>query len=345
MKKFPCDSSSVYLITDRLTRNYLSGLDVAEGFLLLYDGGAICLTDARYYSAAKPLFESAGIKALLYKGFETLEEVVKSLNKSTLFLDFSRETIKDYNLYKSFNLEIKDCAGILERMRSVKKEEEILLIKTACDIAQKAYYAGISQVKEGISEIELKNIIEKKIIEFGGDGASFDIIVAFGENGAVPHHVTGQTKLKKDTSILIDMGAIVNGYMSDITRTAFFGKPSQKFVDCYNEVLKANELAESKIVAGMTTDKADAIAREHLKEKGLDKYFTHSLGHGVGLEIHEFPALSPRKREELKENMVFTIEPGVYFDGEFGIRIEDTVVIKNGKVQRLFTDDTELMIL
>ncbi len=345
MKNFPCDNSSVYLITDRLTRNYLSGIDVAEGYLLLCDSGTICLTDARYYSAVKPLFESAGIKTILYKGFETLEETIKSLKKRVLFVDFSRETVKEYNNYKSFNLEIKDCASILEKMRSVKSEEEILLIKTACDIAQKAYYLGISKVKEGITEIELKRIIEEKIVELGGDGESFDIIVAFGENGAVPHHVTGQTKLKKDTSILIDMGAIVKGYMSDLTRTAFFGKPSQKFVDCYNEVLKANELAESKIVSSMTTDQADAIAREHLKEKGLGEYFTHSLGHGLGLEIHEFPALSPRRKDELKENMVFTIEPGVYFDGEFGIRIEDTVVIKGGKVQRLFTDDKKLMIL
>jgi Xaa-Pro aminopeptidase len=133
--------------------------------------------------------------------------------------------------------------------------------------------------------------------------------------------------------------------MSDITRTVFFGEPDQEFIDRYRAVLYANVIAEQKIVAGVTAKEADAFARDYLKEEGLAEYFTHSLGHGVGYEIHEFPTLSKRCEEKLKENMVFTVEPGVYFDGQYGIRIEDTVVMKNGRVSRLFSDDKSLYIV
>jgi Xaa-Pro aminopeptidase len=230
-------------------------------------------------------------------------------------------------------------------MRAVKDDKEIALIEKACEIAEKAYHKAIKTVKVGMTETELKNTIEENVLSLGGDGVSFDIIVAFGMNAAVPHHETGETTLQNDSVILVDMGALVDGYMSDLTRTCFFGTPSKEFVDCYNAVLNANLLAEEKIVSRMKASEADAVARNYLESKGLAKYFTHSLGHGVGYEIHEFPTLSRRCDAPLEENMVFTIEPGVYFDGEFGIRIEDTVVMKDGKVKRLFSDDKSLEII
>ena len=141
------------------------------------------------------------------------------------------------------------------------------------------------------------------------------------------------------------MGALVGGYMSDITRTVYFGEPDEEFKNRYRAVLYANVIAEQKIVAGVTAKEADAFARDYLKEEGLDKYFTHSLGHGVGYEIHEFPTLSKRSDAIIEENMVFTVEPGVYFDGKYGIRIEDTVVVKDGRVKRLFSDDKSLYIV
>ena len=125
----------------------------------------------------------------------------------------------------------------------------------------------------------------------------------------------------------------------------FFGNPDKEFIDCYDAVLKANEIAEQKIKCGTLTDEADGFAREYLKEKGLDKYFTHSLGHGLGLEIHEYPTLSFRKKDEITEKMLFTIEPGVYLEGKFGIRIEDTVLLTKDGVKRLFTDSKELKII
>lgn len=345
MNKLSLDEKSVYLFTDRLTRKYLSGVDVAEGFLIVHNGGAICLTDARYYYAAKQDFAAVGIETVKYGGIETLSQTIKSLNKENLLIDFTKETVKDYQDYIEFGLNVLDCSIELSKIRAVKTQSEIEKIKKACTIAEKAFYQGIKNLKVGVSENQIKVEIENAIKEFGGDGASFDIIVAFGKNAAVPHHVTGETVLENDQCVLVDMGAIVDGYMSDLTRTVFFGKPDQKFIDCYEAVKRANELAQAQITSGMTTNQADAVSRSFLQSKGLAEYFTHSLGHGVGLEIHEFPTLSPKRADELKENFVFTIEPGVYFDGQFGIRIEDTVVIKNGKIERLFADSKELLIL
>lgn len=343
--KLLCETKTAYLITDPLNRKYLTGVDIAEGFLFVQNDNKVCFTDARYFYQAKQMLSLVNVEARLYAGQESLSEFVKEQNIETLFVDYSRTTVKEFEEYKKFVACIKDCSTELEKVRAIKSEEEISLIKKACEIAQNAYHQEIVKVKEGITELDLKKAIEKAMIKMGASAPAFDIIVAFGENGAVPHHQTGNTKLKKNMPILIDMGANYNGYLSDLTRTAFFGSPCEKFLRCYKAVLDANLLAEEKIRAGMTTFTADSIARNHLKEQDLDKYFTHSLGHGVGLEIHEYPALSPRKQDIIENGMVVTIEPGVYLDGEFGIRIEDTVLIKDGKVERLFTDSKQLKIL
>lgn len=345
MKKFPIEKQCVYLLTDRLTRKYVCDADVAEGYLLISEQEACLFTDARYFQAARLTMANVGVNCRLFNSLEDIKSYLEQFVGCTLFIDYSKTTVKEYNLYKTLGLVLDDCETLVAQMKAVKNQDELSCIKRACVIAQNAYHTAIKTVYEGMTETELKDRIESLMVQYGAEGASFETIVAFGANGAVPHHVTGNSKLKRGQPILIDMGANVNGYFSDLTRTAFFGKPSDKFLACYEAVKTANQLAQSKIVSGMKTDQADAIARSYLSDKGLGEYFTHSLGHGVGTEIHEFPTLSPRKSDELKENMVFTIEPGVYLDGEFGIRIEDTVVIKNGKVERLFSDDKELIIL
>ena len=344
MKNFAFDNKNAFLTKDDLTGKYLIGSTLDEGYLIVAKTNTL-LVDARYFAQSKENLKDAGVSVKLYKTIEDVKEFLLSLGTENLYLDFSKTTVKEFNQYKEFGFNLLDAEKILCEKRAVKTKSQIELIKKACDIAEKAYYSAIKNVKIGISETELKEKIEQKIIEFGGEGSSFDIIVAFNENGAVPHHKTGQTKLKENSSILVDMGAIYNGYMSDITRMAYFGKPSEKFLRVYKEVLKANERAIENIKCGIATDVADGFARESLKKANLDNYFTHSLGHGIGLEIHEYPLLSPRKQDILKENMVFTIEPGVYLDNEFGIRIEDTVLLTNSGVERLFNDDKNLIVI
>ena len=345
MKNFKCDKNSAYLITDRLLRKYFTDCDIAEGYLIMTDREFVTFTDSRYFSAAKVELNNVGVKAILYNGLNDIKNYLVDNDIKTLKIDYTTTTVSEYFLYKDFGIEIKDCKNEIDNKRSVKSEEELSLIKKACEICQKAYHEGIKSVHEGMTEKELCENIESKIFEFGGEGMSFETIVAFGKNSAVPHHVTGDTKLKINQPILVDMGAIYKGYLSDMTRMAYLGKPTEKFMNCYNKVLTSATIAIEKITCGDRTDVADGYARNYLKDNDLDKLFTHSLGHGVGIEIHEHPFLSPRKSDELKNNMVFTIEPGIYIDGEFGIRIEDTVLLRNGKVERLFSDSKELIII
>ncbi len=344
MRKLCFGDKSVCLITDRLTRKYLTGVDIAEGILIIGKNQTV-FTDARYFSAAKITLNSVGVNAILFNGLDSVKNFLKKQNIKIFYVDFNNTTVNEYKSYSSFGYKIKDCSNLLEKTLAVKEKEEKAKIVSACEIAQKAYHQAIKTVKEGMTEIELKERIESLYFEFGADGVAFDTIVAFGENGAVPHHQTGLKKLQKDMPILIDMGCTVGGFCSDLTRTSYFGTPDKKFVECYKAVLNANLLAIENITDNMTAKSADKIARDYLKSCRLDKYFTHSLGHGVGLRIHEYPTLSKKRNYKLKNDMVFTIEPGVYLDGEFGIRIEDTVVLEDGKVKRLYSDSKELLIL
>lgn len=338
------NSKSALLVKDRLLRRYLTGVDVAEGFLLVCDK-TVFFTDARYFYQAQKKLLDVGVESLLYNGLEDIKKYIKEYKLKKLYIDFDRTTLSEFAEYKKLGIHIRNGNELLVKARSIKTQSEIDCIKKACQITEKAFYSVLSEIKAGITERQLKDMIESRMIELGADGPSFDTIVAFGENGAVPHHETGDTVLTDDTAVLIDTGCTVKGYCSDFTRTFFYGTPSRSFLDAYDAVLMANISAVSQIKVGMSAKEADAIARNLLDERGYGDKFTHSLGHGVGLEIHEFPTLSKKRSDLLKDGMVFTVEPGVYVDGEMGIRIEDTVALLNGKIERFYSDDKNLIIL
>lgn len=339
------DCGQAFLITDRSQRRYFSGVDVAEGTLLLFSDKGLYFTDARYFSALQANLNDKCIQPVLYAGKDTVKSAIADAGVKQLFIDYDKTTLTEYRTYKEFGAEIADGKDKIASLRLHKNSDEIQKIVVACDIAQKAYRKVIKTVKVGVTEIAVKRAIEEEILALGGEGPSFDIIVAFGANAAVPHHQTGKTVLKGGDAILVDMGAVYDGYCSDYTRMAYLGQPSEEFIKDYRAVLTANVLAESKIVSGMSCKDADGIARAYLTEKGVGEFFTHSLGHGVGIDIHEAPMLSPKSDGVLTDGIVFTVEPGVYKTGKYGIRIEDTVVMKDGKAVRLFTDDKDLIIL
>ena len=344
MKSIALKKGEAALITDRLTRKYLSGFDLAEGVLLLGENPAY-FTDARYFHAAKDKIAPAGAEPILYTGADVIKKYVEERGIKTLYVDYDRTTVSEYERYKTFGAEIKNCAEDLMKLRMIKSEEELSYVKKACEIIQEAYHNAMKIVKVGVTEREIADKIRSEIIRLGGEGESFETIVAFGAHAAIPHHETGDTELTENTAILVDTGALYNGYCSDLTRMAFFGTPDEEYKKAYDAVLTANLTAFDKITAGMSGVEADKTARDILENLGYGKYFTHSLGHGVGLEIHERPNVSPKSRDDLKENAVFTIEPGVYLNDKFGIRIEDTAIIKNGKAERLFTDSKELFVI
>lgn len=336
--------NSVYLMTDRNERRYFSGVDVAEGYLIV-GTESVYFTDARYYSAVCEKLNKSDIRSLLFGGFVDIKKYLTEKGIKKVYIDFDKETVSFYKTLKALGVKVADGKKAIAKAVAKKDNKELDCIKKACVIAENAVKKAFLSVKDGVTESELREIIVKYYLDNGAEGESFDTIVAFGANSAIPHHETGETELKEGDVILIDTGCKVNGYCSDITRTAVYKKASKEFTDRYDLVLKANLLAEENITDKTDTFNADKIARDVFAEKGLGEYFTHSLGHGVGLEIHEYPSLSKRTADKLKNGYVFTVEPGLYFDGQYGIRIEDTVTLKNGKLERLYRDGKELMIL
>lgn len=335
---------SAFLIENSVDRKFFVGYDFPDGFAFICERSAYFI-DARYFFAVKDKISEMGFVPVLYNGIFSLKTYAESVGVKKLGVDFDKTTVSFYNLLKENFLEIFDCSEQLKAVRSVKTEEEIGFIKKACDIALCSYKKAVSRLKAGVTEREIKEAIESEFISLGAERPSFDTIVAFGANSAVPHHETSDTKLENNSTVLIDTGCVYKGYCSDLTRTLFFGTPDEKFIKAYRAVQKANESVERNFGSGAIISDLHNFAVSVLEEDKLGKFFTHSLGHGVGLEIHEAPTINAKNPSELKTGTVFTVEPGVYLDGEFGVRIEDTVVVTENGIKRLFDDSKDFVII
>ncbi len=337
MKNTVC---SALLIEDGdLIFNYVD-FYVDDGYLIIIGENKWLLTDGRYIEHAK-------LKAkanCLLQSEVSVEEILNAnfVKKVGLVYPYTSATLLS-RLQKG-GYEVFDATTQYQKFSSVKNQAQLSKIKKACKITETAFQKTLPFIKEGVTELEVSAVLEYNFKALGGL-VGFETIVAFGENGSVPHYKTGDTKLKANTPILMDFGCSYQGYLSDMTRTFYFGKPSDKFLTVYSAVKNAWESAYSQIRSGMSCVEADKIARSCLEDARLSKFFTHSLGHGVGVKIHEFPTLSPKSSTILEDGMVFSIEPGVYLEGEFGVRIEDTVVLQNGKCKSLMVSDKTPIIL
>ncbi|MET1128695.1 MAG: Xaa-Pro peptidase family protein [Thermoproteota archaeon] len=224
----------------------------------------------------------------------------------------------------------------VEKWRSVKEPWEVEHIKKALRITENAFMEAVSQLDYGVSEAELAGIIEYSFRLQGSEGVAFPTIVAFGANTVYPHASPSQARrLTRPTPVLIDLGARYEGYASDMTRTIYFGSPDQEFRSVAEAVREALLEAVDKVSSGVEAGEVDAAARRVLERYGLSSYFIHSLGHGVGLDVHERPRVSHSSKEQLVEGMVITVEPGVYLRGKFGVRIENVVLVAKRKAQVL----------
>ncbi len=312
-------------------RAYLTGFSSTDGFVVLNRDFCTLVVDSRYFEAAEKALKG-GMICVVEGSYKTALELLQG--KKTLGVAYPFTTAARYLALSEAGFSLSDCMPALKKAMLFKSEAEISLIRKACEIAEDALLALLPELKEGMKEKDVAGLLEYKMRLLGASGTSFDTIVAFGENGSVPHHETGDRKLSFGDPVLIDFGCKFGGYCSDCTRTFLFGddKKHGDFKEIYAHVLAAHELVKEKLVAGMTGREGDAIARNYLESKGLGKYFTHSLGHGIGLQIHEYPTLSPRGEDKIENGMVFSDEPGVYLAGKLGVRIEDSVTMKDGKV-------------
>ena len=332
------------VLTERADlREYLTGMSTSFGYVISDSEGDTFYTDTRYLEAAAANLSGTGIEVKKFEG--PLENYLKKYKE--IAVPLATTYYPDYKKFTDLGLTVVDSDKAFSDAMSIKQDYEIENIKKACDITDRAFTDLLPRIKEGMSENEVAAELEYLMRKYGASGTSFDTIVAFGKNSSVPHHETGTDKLKFGDVVLIDFGCKYGGYCSDCTRTFLFGddKNHDDFKAAYEHVLTAHMLVKAKCEEGMTGSQADAIARDYLKNFKLDSYFTHSLGHGIGINIHEFPRISPKSSDILKSGMVFSDEPGVYFEGNFGIRIEDTITLDSGKVISLTDSNKKLIIL
>ncbi|GIP22545.1 Xaa-Pro peptidase family protein [Paenibacillus sp. J22TS3] len=239
----------------------------------------------------------------------------------------------------------RDIGPWLQDMRVRKSPEEIIKIKHAVDLIEKVLQEGVSKVREGVTENELVAEIEYQIRRLGADGPSFDSMVLFGEKTALPHGVPGTRALKHGDMVMFDIGVYADGYASDITRTFSFGEPAPELVRVYNTVLEANEAAIRAIKPGVSFASIDLAARRVIEDAGYGPYFMHRLGHGLGIDVHEYPSIHNQNEDHLQEGNVFTVEPGVYIPNLGGVRIEDDIRVTADGVEVLTSYPKNLTIL
>lgn len=327
-------------------RRYLTGFPSSFGFVYTDAQETVFFTDPRYAEGAKAALKDSYISVEVAQSEDSVLDFVKSRKIKKLAVPLERITLPQYQKLRARRFRIVDSMPAFEDNMCFKTDEEIGFIAEACKIAESGYLDFLGSVKEGMTESEAAGLLEYYMRRHGAEDRSFETIAAFGKNTSVPHHAPGDTKLQKGMPVLLDFGCKYGGYCSDITRTFLFGNSGDgEFKTVYEHVLEAHRIAAENIRAGITGEEADAFARDHLKKYGLDKFFTHSLGHGIGINIHEAPKLSARSLEILRNGMVFSIEPGVYFEGKFGIRIEDSVMLENNRVRSFMKTDKKLAVL
>lgn len=337
-------TQAIYTSCEYIMR-FITGFVAEDGCVIVDKNGTTLYTDKRYIEAAKNRFAGTDVEAVLYNQKQVLERLASYQNVGISYRETSHV---EYLSLENAGVKTQDIDEKLSLVMANKNADELASIQKACEIAEDAFNELLGQIKEGMTETQVAAQLEYNMRKRGAESIAFETIVAFGAHASVPHHETGNTKLCFGDEILMDFGCKINGYCSDITRTILFGDDNkhEAFKKAYGCVLTAHNLVKENLKSGMTAGEADAIAREYLKANGYGELFTHSLGHGIGLNVHEFPYLRPKATDILTDGMVFSNEPGVYVEGEYGIRIEDTITLENGKVKSFMNKTSkELVIL
>jgi len=345
-KNLQKEKIDTFLVLIEENRRYLSGFtgedtqfDESAGALLITAEALILATDSRFEIQAKQ--EASAYEVVVYqKGLvKGLPGMLKTLKTRRLGFESRRMSHEIYTRISqeletnNVSVEMVPHFEMVESLRLIKDDNEIAAIREAVQLAESAFIEFCKTFETGTMEIDAAWDLEKQMREAGAQSLSFPVIAASGPNSALPHAIPGKRFLKKNEPFLFDWGARLNGYCSDMTRTVCLGKPDAEFKNIFNIVYDAQQKAIDAIRPGITTRQVDAIARNHIEENGYKGYFGHGLGHGVGLAVHEPPSLSPipEREKTIVENMVFTVEPGIYIRDKWGVRLENMVVVgKNG---------------
>ncbi len=346
-RKFKKDKVDAFLVSDPANLFYLCGYTGSNGMLIVRNNQSkpTFYTDFRYQEQVKNEVSGCTVKIVnrnLYSDFPLVDiKGIKSFGFESNYLSYGNYARIKKQLNRIIRLIPND--NYIQSLREIKDSDELNKIKKAAIITDKVFQNVITMIKPNITEKDLATEIDYQFMK--QCEIAFSTIVAFAERGAMPHAQPTNKKLKSGDVIVFDIGAKFQGYCSDMTRTVVFGKASKKVKEIYNIVLTAQKLALNKITAGKTAAEIDGYARNYIKEKGYGNYFGHGLGHAVGIMVHENPTLSSKSLDILKPNQTATVEPGIYLPGEFGVRIEDLIVIKERGYENLTKTPKELIEL
>ncbi len=326
---------------------YLSRFRSTHAYAILTPEEKFFLTDGRYYEKAKEELKDWEVVLIKGRAIRFVKKFIREKGLKIVGYESDRVTCDFRKALRSTKIKWKGFSNFLRDIRVIKTEEEIKIMKEGVKKSDEIYRELLNYIEEGLTELEVRKFIVNRIFEKGGTGESFPAIVASNEASAIPHWETSERKIKKGV-LLIDMGMIWKGYCTDFTRTLYLGKPSEEFKKIYTIVRDAHLYALEKAKAGNTIGDVDRAARDYITKKGFGKFFNHSTGHGVGIEIHEYPRVYHKGEDAkrvIEEGMVFTIEPGIYLPGKFGVRLENIVAIVNDVGEPLSGISLELISL
>jgi Xaa-Pro aminopeptidase len=331
-----------FFVTNLINIQYLTGFTGSNAALLVSKSDATIATDTRYEIQVRE--QVPDLPALIGRNFSDL--LLGNLSKSEVLVEGSSLSLNAYqNLTNTLPHNFVVTDGVVEQLRVVKDDSEVQLIQAACEISTQAYLEIIETVKVGQSEKFIRNALENRMRDLGADGVAFDSIVATGSNSAIPHHEPTDREVQVGDFLKIDFGAKLAGYHADCTRTAVVGKPSDWQIDLHVAVSNAQLAGRNVIRSDIKFRDVEQVVIQSMTNSGFHEYFTHGLGHGVGLEIHEEPFFGRTGDAKIAPNTVITIEPGAYLKGKGGVRVEDTIVVDSQGYRNLTNLPYELLEL
>ncbi len=349
-KRLKQEKADSFLITNDTDVLYLSRFPCTYGRILITGKRCFFITDLRYkLDAEKSEWLKKHFQLMIQeKGLEQLLiSLAASIKIKSCLLDSGNVTLRTFwKFQKEANsIHFIPTKTPVHLGRLTKSDYEKKLIVKSLRIAEKSFLDTLPLIKPGISEHEIRTELEYRFMRNGADSTSFESIIASGKNAATPHAHATNKKIRSGDMIIMDFGVKKDGYCSDTTRTVFIGKPDSLYVKRYEAVREAMLMAQNQAKPGIASKSVDSFARESLKRNNLDKYFTHSLGHGCGLDVHEDPFVNPRSESILKKGMVITIEPGIYIKGWGGIRIENMVHVTSGNPEILTKLSSKMLVI
>ena len=335
------------LLTSRYSRHYGAEFDIAEGVAIVTKAGCRYFTDSRYIESAQMGIQGFEVLDVAGIGYaKRLNDAIADFGVTALGYEETYLTVAELMQFeKNLNAKLVPFNSKIYGFRAVKEEWELENLRKAQAIADKAFAEVLPRIKVGMSELELQAELIYCMYKNGAHGLSFDPIVVSGPNSSMPHGVAGERKIQEGDFITMDFGVLYNGYCSDMTRTVAVAFATEEMKKVYNTVLEAQLAGLAISKAGVPGKDIDGAARKVIEEAGYGPQFSHSYGHGVGLEIHEAPGLSFRSEQEIPENAVCSAEPGIYLAGKFGVRIEDCIIFKADGYENLATSPKELIIV